>query len=114
MLNVGTEEVKGIEEIKLAGRILRETPIETLDYHGFVEGNDIGLGTVDVVVTEGFAGNIALKTADYGYVLEVGRIVLEDSCAALMEKDDIKEFYLGQKDSGVRGKRRWKKKKLWR
>jgi branched-chain amino acid transport system ATP-binding protein len=39
---------------------------------------------------------------------------MEDSCAALMEKDDIKEFYLGQKDAGVRGQRRWKKKKLWR
>ena len=58
--------------------------------------------------------HIALKTADYGYVLEVGRIVMEDNCAALMEKDDIKEFYLGQKDEGVRGKRRWKKRKLWR
>ncbi|MBN8890412.1 MAG: ABC transporter ATP-binding protein [Rhodospirillales bacterium 70-18] len=58
--------------------------------------------------------HIALKTADYGYVLEVGRIVMEDSCARLMEKDDIKEFYLGQKDEGVRGQRRWKKKKLWR
>ncbi len=58
--------------------------------------------------------HIALKTADYGYVLEVGRIVMEDTCAALMEKDDIKEFYLGQKDAGVRGQRRWKKKKLWR
>ena len=55
-----------------------------------------------------------MKTADYGYVLEVGRIVMEDTCAALMEKDDIKEFYLGQKDEGVRGQRRWKKKKLWR
>ena len=58
--------------------------------------------------------HIALKTADYGYVLEVGRIVMEDNCAALMEKDDIKEFYLGHKDEGVRGQRRWKKKKLWR
>ena len=58
--------------------------------------------------------HIALKTADYGYVLEVGRIVMEDRCAVLMEKDDIKEFYLGQKDSGARGHRRWKKKKLWR
>jgi branched-chain amino acid transport system ATP-binding protein len=58
--------------------------------------------------------HIALQTADYGYVLEVGRIVMEDSCARLMEKDDIKEFYLGQKEEGVRGARRWKKKKLWR
>ena len=57
---------------------------------------------------------MALTVADYGYVLEVGRIVMEDSCARLMEKDEIKEFYLGVKDTGVRGERRWKKKKLWR
>jgi len=47
-------------------------------------------------------------------VLENGRIVMEDSCARLREKDDIKEFYLGMKESGVRGERRWKKKKNWR
>jgi len=58
--------------------------------------------------------HVALQTADYGYVLEVGRIVMQDSCTALMEKADIKEFYLGQKDAGVRGQRRWKRKKLWR
>ena len=57
---------------------------------------------------------VALKYADYGYVLEVGRIVMEDTCKALLEKEDIKEFYLGMKDSGVRGTRRWKKKKNWR
>ena len=57
---------------------------------------------------------VALKYADYGYVLEVGRIVMEDTCAALLEKEDIKEFYLGVKESGVRGMRRWKKKKNWR
>lgn len=58
--------------------------------------------------------HMALSTADYGYVLEVGRIVMEDDCKALMEKEDIQEFYLGVKDEGVRGKRRWKRKKLWR
>jgi branched-chain amino acid transport system ATP-binding protein len=58
--------------------------------------------------------NMALHTADYGYVLEVGRIVMEDTCARLRDKDDIKEFYLGMKDSGVRGTRRWKRKKTWR
>ena len=57
---------------------------------------------------------VALKYADYGYVLEVGRIVMEDPCAVLREKEDVKEFYLGIKDSGVRGTRRWKKKKTWR
>ena len=58
--------------------------------------------------------NIALKYADYGYVLEIGRIVMHDTCAALREKDDIKEFYLGMKEAGVREWRRWKKKKQWR
>ena len=56
----------------------------------------------------------ALALADYGYVLENGRIVMEDSCERLREKDDIKEFYLGLKEDGVRGERRWKKKKTWR
>jgi len=58
--------------------------------------------------------NIALHVADYGYVLEVGRIVMADACARLLEKDDIKEFYLGIKESSVRGTRRWKRKKTWR
>lgn len=64
LLNVGTEEVKGLEEVKAASRVLREANLVDLDYRGFVEGDDIGKGTVDVVVTEGFAGNIALKTAE--------------------------------------------------
>jgi branched-chain amino acid transport system ATP-binding protein len=58
--------------------------------------------------------NMALNAADYGYVLENGRIVMEDTCAVLREKDDIKEFYLGMKETGIRGERRWKKKKTWR
>jgi glycerol-3-phosphate acyltransferase PlsX len=64
LLNVGVEEIKGIEEVKAAGRILRETEVPHLAYHGFVEGDDLGRGTVDVFVTEGFTGNIALKTAE--------------------------------------------------
>ncbi len=64
LLNVGVEEIKGIEEVRLAGRILKERPHPNLQYHGFVEGDDLGRGTVDVVVTEGFSGNIALKTAE--------------------------------------------------
>ncbi len=57
--------------------------------------------------------HIALKTADYGYVLEVGRIVTQDRCATLLGRDDIREFYLGQKEAGARGQRRWKKRRLW-
>jgi branched-chain amino acid transport system ATP-binding protein len=58
--------------------------------------------------------NLALHIADYGYVLELGRIVMEDTCPRLLEKDDIREFYLGLKESSVRGTRRWKRKKTWR
>ncbi len=58
--------------------------------------------------------NMALKNGDYGYVLENGRIVMEDTCSNLMASDDIKEFYMGIKDEGTRGKRRWKKRKTWR
>jgi glycerol-3-phosphate acyltransferase PlsX len=64
LLNIGVEEVKGLEQVREAGRILRETEFADFAYHGFVEGDDIGEGVVDVVVTEGFAGNIALKTAE--------------------------------------------------
>ena len=67
ILNVGSEDVKGHEEVREAHRILKEA-IETgdfdIDYRGFVEGDDIAKGTVDVVVTDGFTGNIALKTAE--------------------------------------------------
>jgi len=68
---------------------------------------------VTVLVVEQNA-NIALHTADYGYVLELGRIVMEDTCERLLLKDDIREFYLGLKESSVRGTRRWKRKKTWR
>ena len=69
-------------------------------------------GTTILLVEQN--ANMALNAADYGYVLENGRIVMEDRCDRLREKDDIKEFYLGMKEAGVRGERRWKKKKTWR
>ena len=64
LLNIGVEEIKGQDDVREAGRLLKETDILGLDYRGFVEGDDLGKGTVDVVVTEGFTGNIALKTAE--------------------------------------------------
>ena len=63
LLNVGSEDQKGHEEIRAAGRLIREAGVD-LDFHGFIEGDDISKGTVDVVVTDGFTGNIALKTAE--------------------------------------------------
>jgi phosphate acyltransferase len=64
LLNIGVEEVKGLEEVREAGRMLRKANLQNLEYIGFIEGTDIAAGTADVVVTEGFAGNIALKTAE--------------------------------------------------
>jgi branched-chain amino acid transport system ATP-binding protein len=69
-------------------------------------------GTTILLVEQN--ANMALNASDYGYVLENGRIVMEDTCARLREKEDIKEFYLGMKEDGVRSERRWKKKKTWR
>ena len=69
-------------------------------------------GTTFLLVEQN--ANMALNVADFGYVLENGRIVMEDTCERLREKEDIKEFYLGLKETGVRGERRWKKKKTWR
>jgi branched-chain amino acid transport system ATP-binding protein len=69
-------------------------------------------GTTILLVEQN--ANMALNASDYGYVLENGRIVMEDTCARLREKEDIKEFYLGMKAEGVRADRRWKKKKNWR
>ena len=69
-------------------------------------------GTTILLVEQN--ANMALEIAQTGYVLEVGRVVMEDSCARLREQADIKEFYLGKQDAGVRGVKRWKRKKLWR
>lgn len=63
LLNVGTEDLKGHEELKLAAEILRGADLP-LEFLGFVEGDDIGRGTSDVYVSDGFTGNIALKTAE--------------------------------------------------
>jgi phosphate acyltransferase len=64
LLNIGVEEIKGVDQVKEASRILKELELPMLDYHGFIEGDRIGAGEVDVVVTEGFSGNIAIKTAE--------------------------------------------------
>jgi branched-chain amino acid transport system ATP-binding protein len=69
-------------------------------------------GTTMLLVEQN--ANMALNVADHGYVLENGRIVMEDRCDRLLEKEDIKEFYLGMKHAGERCERRWKRKKTWR
>ena len=58
--------------------------------------------------------NVALQVSQRGYVMEVGGMVMDGASDDLLESDDIKEFYLGKKEEGVRGRRRWKKRKTWR
>ena len=69
-------------------------------------------GTTMLLVEQN--ANVALSVADFGYVLEVGRIVLEGRSQDLADNPDVREFYLGVRDTGVRGTRRWRRKKQWR
>jgi len=85
LLNVGVEEIKGVEQVKEAGRLLREANLPGMVYHGFIEGDDIGKGTTDVVVTEGFAGNIALKTAE-GTAKQIGAFMRSAMSRTLLSK----------------------------
>src|SRR3954465_10497237 len=103
LLNIGVEEVKGLEPVREAARILRELPWPHMQYYGFVEADDIGKGTVDVVVTEGFAGNIALKAAEgtanqmahhlrealsHDFLSRLGYLLARKGFAALKQKMD--------------------------
>ncbi|MEO0636310.1 MAG: phosphate acyltransferase PlsX [Pseudomonadota bacterium] len=85
LLNIGEEEVKGQDNVQEGARLMRGWDLPNLKYHGFVEGDDIGKGTTDVVVTEGFAGNIALKTAE-GTARQIGQHLGEAMRATLMSK----------------------------
>ena len=85
LLNIGVEEIKGLEEVREAGAVLREAGRRDIEYAGFVEGDDIGKGTVDVVVTEGFAGNIALKTAE-GTAKQLGEFMRQAMSRSLFAK----------------------------
>ena len=84
LLNVGTEEIKGVEEVKRAHNWLKQVELE-FDYRGFVEGDQIGQHLVDVVVVEGFAGNIALKTAE-GTAKQIATYLKEAMTSSPMAK----------------------------
>lgn len=84
ILNVGTEVLKGNDSVKQAAAILRQTNLP-IKFHGFVEGDDIGKGTVDVVVTDGFTGNVALKTIEGTAKLFAGAL-----------KEELKRSILGK------------------
>ena len=85
LLNVGVEEIKGVEEVRAAVRLLREAHLPSMRYQGFVEGDDLGKGAVDVFVTEGFTGNIALKTAE-GTARQVGQYLRDAMRQSLMSR----------------------------
>ena len=84
ILNVGSEDMKGHQEVRDAHAILRETALD-LDYRGFVEGNDIAMGAVDVIVTDGFTGNVALKTGE-GMARFFAATLREQLSSSLMNK----------------------------
>ncbi len=85
LLNIGVEDIKGIEEVRQAHAWLKENDDLPIDYRGFVEGDQIGQGIVDVVVVEGYAGNIALKTAE-GTARQMAAYVREALTSSLAAK----------------------------
>ncbi|MBR0993997.1 phosphate acyltransferase PlsX [Bradyrhizobium japonicum] len=85
LLNIGVEEIKGHEEIREAGEILRARNLPELDYIGFVEGDGIGKGHADVIVTEGYSGNIALKAAE-GTARQMAELLREGMQRSWMTK----------------------------
>jgi glycerol-3-phosphate acyltransferase PlsX len=74
LLNIGVEEIKGVEEVRAAADLLRALNLPNMDFIGFVEGDGIGKGAADVIVTEGFTGNIALKVAE-GTARQIGEYI---------------------------------------
>ena len=85
LLNIGVEEVKGLEAVRKASQTLRAGQWPQFEYFGFVEGDDIGKGTVDVVVTEGFTGNIALKAAE-GTARQMAQLLKQEMSRSLVRK----------------------------
>jgi glycerol-3-phosphate acyltransferase PlsX len=84
LLNVGVEEIKGIDEVREANVLLKAHDLP-LSYRGFIEGDQIGQGIVDVVVVEGFAGNIALKTAE-GTAKQIGQYLKDAMMRSWLSK----------------------------
>ena len=88
------------------------SPLLVKEIFAIVKRVNAEQGTSILIVEQN--ARMALELAHYGYVIEVGRIVMADTCERLMQSKDIQEFYLGAKDESARGERRWKRKKTWR
>jgi len=88
------------------------SPLLTKEIFGIIQRINSERGTPILLVEQN--AKMALDLADFGYVLEVGRIVMADTTERLKQSEDVKEFYLGLKEQGARGERRWKRKKHWR
>ena len=84
LLNVGSEELKGDDRVREAAEVIRRSHIGP-QFHGFVEGHDIAAGTTDVIVTDGFTGNVALKTAE-GALKLTGNLLRQVFTSSLMSK----------------------------
>jgi glycerol-3-phosphate acyltransferase PlsX len=106
LLNIGVEEIKGVDEIKTAAAVLRDAPLP-IEFRGFVEGDDIGHDAADVIVTDGFTGNIALKTAEgtakqigeylrdamgRSILARIGAVLAQGAFRALKEKMDPRQL----------------------
>jgi branched-chain amino acid transport system ATP-binding protein len=88
------------------------SPLMVKEIYGIIQRINREQGMTILLIEQN--APMALSVASHGFVLELGRIVMDDSCQALLANEDVKEFYLGIKEEGVRGTRRWKKKKKWR
>ncbi|RVU39622.1 phosphate acyltransferase PlsX [Hwanghaeella grinnelliae] len=84
LMNIGVEELKGNEEVKAAANTIRNSNLP-IEFKGFVEGDDISKGTVDVIVTDGFTGNVALKTVE-GTSKLISTFIRETFQSSLMAK----------------------------
>lgn len=88
------------------------SPLLTKEIFAIIKRLNVEQGVTMMLVEQN--AKVALDVADYGYVMEIGRIVMSDDADALAASKDIQEFYLGVREDGERGQRRWKQRKTWR
>jgi branched-chain amino acid transport system ATP-binding protein len=88
------------------------SPLLVKEIYGIIERINKEQKTTILLIEQN--APMALSIASHGFILELGRIVMDDTCQALLANEDVKEFYLGIKEESIRGTRRWKKKKKWR